>query len=308
MRTIGRPTIRERGGVTLCIATLCACAAICTTTVVHADDLRDFERARRAYEDASYRRAASMFEALVGGEVPRIRNPALILESRKYLGASYLLLRRTEDAERQFGLLLQEDSSYRLDPVRFPKAVQETFDRVRARVEREQKRAEAEAARREEAQRRAELRRLAQQNEQLRQEAQGQTTEHQNSRLVATIPFGVGQLQNQHRNLGLTLAIVQGILAAGSLATFWSHWIVRRRDVPEVDQDRFRRLARSLRISNQTITGTLAAIMLAGIIDAHVRFRPRVSKQRDSARGSGGVHVDHTIGVGPGAFQWRVRF
>ena len=62
-----------------------------------ADELSDFEAARRNYDKQSYAKAAKGFESLVGGVVPRARNPVVRLEARKYLGATYLFLGRDED-------------------------------------------------------------------------------------------------------------------------------------------------------------------------------------------------------------------
>ena len=115
---------------------------------VSADELSDFETARRNYDKQSYAKAARGLESLVGGVVPRARNPVVRLEARKYLGATYLFLGKDEEAREQFRLLLEEDPDYDIDPVAFPGAVVETFQEVQAQVTAELAQAQAlEAAR-----------------------------------------------------------------------------------------------------------------------------------------------------------------
>jgi hypothetical protein len=99
---------------------------------VAADELSDFEAARRNYDKQSYAKAARGLESLVGGVIPRARNPVVRLEARKYLGATYLFLGKDGDAREQFRLLLEEDPDYDIDPVAFPEAVVETFQEVQA--------------------------------------------------------------------------------------------------------------------------------------------------------------------------------
>jgi hypothetical protein len=101
---------------------------------VAADELSDFEAARRNYDKQSYAKAARGLESLVGGVIPRARNPVVRLEARKYLGATYLFLGKDGDAREQFRLLLEEDPDYDIDPVAFPEAVVETFQEVQAEV------------------------------------------------------------------------------------------------------------------------------------------------------------------------------
>ena len=59
---------------------------------VAADELSDFESARRNYDRQNYAKATRGLESLVGGVVPRAANSGVRLEARKYLGATYLFL------------------------------------------------------------------------------------------------------------------------------------------------------------------------------------------------------------------------
>ena len=116
---------------------------------VAADELSDFESARRHYDKQNYAKAARGLESLVGGVVPRAANSVVRLEARKYLGATYLFLGKDEAAREQFRRLLEEDLDYDIDPVAFPEAVVQTFQEVKREVSAERARKDAlEAARR----------------------------------------------------------------------------------------------------------------------------------------------------------------
>ena len=71
----------------------------------------------------------------------------LVLESRKYLAATYLFLGRKSDAEGQLELLLRAEPDYVLDPLAFPAEFVKTFSEVKVRLEQERLRKEQERAR-----------------------------------------------------------------------------------------------------------------------------------------------------------------
>src|SRR3954447_26725303 len=79
-----------------------------------ANDFEEFEAGRQAYESQDYARSADVFEQLVGGDVPRLQNRSLVLESEKYLGASYLFLGKLNQAEQHFEKLLAMEPEYML--------------------------------------------------------------------------------------------------------------------------------------------------------------------------------------------------
>ncbi|MEM6957744.1 MAG: hypothetical protein AAF411_10195 [Myxococcota bacterium] len=258
-------------------------AVLATVSSARADELSDFSEAQATYDRGAYAEAVRLFEALVGGEVPTIRNEILIVESRKYLGAAYLFQDRRPDAERQFELLLRESPDYALDPLAFSAAIQETFAAVRERLEGEAAQREAERERLERERREREMRDLVRQQEriaQLESLARQETVEERSSRWLATLPFGTGQFQNGHRSLGLALLTTQVFLASASTITFFYHRFLINEsndgaDVPES-------LERGVRITNQITTGAFAAVAVAGVIDAHVRFEPirRTTRER----------------------------
>jgi hypothetical protein len=250
---------------------------------VAADELSDFEAARRNYDRQSYAKAARGFESLVGGAVPRAQNPVVRLESRKYLGATYLFLEREDDAREQFRLLLEEDPEYDIDPVAFPEAVVTTFQEVQVQVEEERATQDALDAARLQRERAGELEELiAQQQrmEALEELASTEVVEKRNSRWIAALPFGVGQFQNENKRLGIMFAVTESAFLAASIATFVGHNSLRDED-PSPDQlDRARRVERALRIGNWVSVGALLSFYIAGVVEAEVRFRPVIREER----------------------------
>ncbi len=262
------------------------CALSGWGSTAFADDLSDFEEARRAYRVGEYRKAVRGFESLVGGVVPRTRNPVVRLESRKYLGASYLFVGKEPEAREQFRLLLTEDENYALDPVSFPKAVTDTFNEVKAEVQAELAKQRAEQAAREAAERETEMQALIGQADRIRrleELAMVETVEQKNSRWVAALPFGVGQFRNGHKTGGIWFATLQSAFLVSSIATFIGHNSLRSTSVAPDRIDDAQRAEKALRISNWVSVGLLVGTYLGGVIDAEVRFKPviRTTRKRE---------------------------
>src|SRR5262245_26997768 len=169
--------------------------APCWVSRAHANDFEDFEKARAAYDAQDYTKATTLFEALAGGDVPQLTNRSLVLESKKYLGASYLFLGRITQAEQEFTRLLQMDRDYQLDPLAFPEEVQRLFARVKKqqdayRLASEEEERLQQAHKAQEQAQRAEQERLRW--AELTQLAQTETVHEVRSRWLALVPFGAG--------------------------------------------------------------------------------------------------------------------
>ena len=252
---------------------------------VRADAFDDFRRAQRLFEAQDFQGAARRLEGLVGGEVPQVEGP-LRLESRKYLGASYVFLERSEDAERQFEALLEEDPQHRLDPVAFSRDVVELFDRVRVRLseaaaaeEERRRQAEEEAARREVELAQREQERVARLEALARQEV----VEVQNSRFLASIPFGVGQFQNGDEVLGWTFLTAGAVFAVTSIVTGLLYLDLTDQLVEAATLDvaaneatvqDIRDARDTAALLNRLSILFLGVVGIAGVVDAHVRYVP----------------------------------
>lgn len=263
---------------------VCALGFALPAAPARADDFDDFEAARRAYEQQHYDEAAERFEHLVGGQVPRLSSRPLILESRKYLGASYLFVGKTAAAEEQFEQLIRLDNAYEIDPLAFPHEVIVVFKRVRERTNRILEEAARQRRDQEERERREEARKLVEQRSRMGAIHDLATTEYvetHNSRLIAMIPFGVGQFQNRHDSLGTGLAISEGLLAATSIASFFLHESLRNETPSQADRADAEALRDGFKVTNWISTGALAVLAIIGIVDAQFRFVPVFREKRE---------------------------
>ena len=250
---------------------------------VAADELSDFESARRSYDKQSYAKAARGLESLVGGVVPRATNSVVRLEARKYLGATYLFLGKKDAAREQFRLLLEEDPDYAIDPVAFPEAVVQTFQEVQKGVAVERARRDALEAARQKRERSEEVEELNRQQQRIEAHeklASEETIEKVNSRWIAAIPFGVGQFQNENRKLGIMFATTQSAFLAASIATFIGHNSLRDENPGPGEIERANRVEKALRIGNWVSVGAFLSFAIAGVVEAEVRFRPVIRSTR----------------------------
>jgi tetratricopeptide (TPR) repeat protein len=251
-----------------------------------ADELSDFESARRQYDKKSYAKAARALESLVGGAVPRATNPVVRLEARKYLGATYLFLGKKDAAREQFRRLLEEDPAYDIDPVAFPGAVVGTFQEVQAEFAEERARRDALDAARKQRERSEEVEQLILQQQRIKaleELAATEVVEKQNSRWIAAIPFGAGQFQNGNRKLGIMFATVESAFVAAAIATFIGHNSLRDENPAPGELERARRVERALRIGNWVSVGAFLSFAIAGVVEAEVRFKPviRTTRKRE---------------------------
>ena len=265
---------------------------------VAADELSEFESARRNYDKQNYAKAARGLESLVGGVVPRATNPVVRLEARKYLGATYLFLGKKDAAREQFRSLLEEDPDYDIDPVAFPEAVVQTFQEVQKEVSTERVREDALAAARRQRERSNEVDDLIRQQQRvqaLEELAAVETVEKVNSRWIAALPWGIGQFQNQNRKLGIMFAVTESAFMAASIATFIGHNSLRDENPAPSEIDRARRVERALRIGNWVSVGAFLSFAVAGVIEAEVRFRPviRTTRKRELPED---IEKPHTTG------------
>ena len=241
-----------------------------------ASDLDQFQNARAAYDSLNYELAADLFTGLLAEASANDRRP-LIIESRKYLAASFLFLGRTVDADRELRLLLEVEPDYVLDPLEFPAEVQRAFARVKADLNERRAQDAARRSAEEVASRNARERAQAVERERLErliELARTERTVQNRSRLVAMLPFGVGQYQNGHDGLGLLLAVTEGVLLAGSITAYAFHQNLRDQ-VPADDRYDDARLAEAAsRYINQISFGLFAVVAITGIVDAQLRFRP----------------------------------
>lgn len=291
------------------LSLLALAGGIAFASPARANDFAQFQNARSAYDSLNYELAAELFSGLLSSATAEDTRP-LVLESRKYLAASYLFLGRNEQGEAQFATLLRAVPDYELDPLAFPAEVLSTFEAVQQRLaEEERQAAAAEAAAEAEkvAAERARLRRQQARLDRLIKLAKTERVEQKRSRMIAMLPFGIGQFQNGHDGLGLVLAVSETVLLGTGVATYFAHEGLP--DRPEVQQAAdVEEAERLLRWGNNLSMGLLAVVAVTGIIDAQVRFKESTSEDRERDLPPELQGFELGVGIGPGGVSLNGRF
>jgi hypothetical protein len=299
------PRCRPRAA---CLAALFAIVLAFRPGAARANDLDQFQNARVAYDSLNYELAADLFRGLLAESAPTDTRP-LILESRKYLGAALLFLGRSDEAEQQFEVLLRAEPDYVLDPLTFPEEVNKRFDAVRKRLEHERveaARAKAEAASQEQ---KASEQASTEKREKLAQLVELASIEHverERSRLVAMLPFGIGQFQNKHDSLGYVLAVSEGVLLAAGVTSYLLHESLRDEDnIDESKLDDARLAEAGFRYGNQISMSLFAVVAVAGILDAQLRFKSSIEYDRPRKLPKDLQGIDVSLGPGGVAISGR---
>ncbi|HJL20531.1 MAG TPA: hypothetical protein RMH99_33045 [Sandaracinaceae bacterium LLY-WYZ-13_1] len=275
----------------------------------------DFQQAQDAWARGEYDAVVRLLEPLVGGEIPSrvIRGDrVLVRESRKYLGAAYVLTGEDEHGAEQFEALLRaegdEMDDYRLEAAVFPSEVHSVFDEVRTRLvrERHERRDELERRREQEEERRRaallELVDLAQYDE--------VTLEH--DPLLAWVPFGAGQFQNGNEGLGWFFGVAEAAtltLSAASLSTYAA--LQDLRYCPLGTTCGAGRPSNGLVSAFAGLTwglgGAFVALAVVGIVEAHLSFVPSHTERREREVPDS-ILQDLELAAGPGGLTATLTF
>jgi hypothetical protein len=237
------------------------------------------EQGKLAYQRHDYREVEDTLRPLLYPTV-ELPNEDKIVEARRLLALSYFFQKKMPEARQEVISILSVRPGFELDPIVEPLVAVRFFENIRKEQDerlqeiRRRRRIEDEVRRREEERRREEARRKA---ERVFVEKKVRV----NSRLVATLPFGIGQFQNGNRRLGIALAVTETTLAALSLASFITlEARYPTNEVPVAEAN----LLGFLRGMQYGGGAAFWALALAGIIEAHARFVPEVVTTREIPR------------------------
>lgn len=242
-----------------------------------AGDLEDFRAARSLYEAHDWANAVTALEGLVGGETPTLDNPALVIEARKYLAATYVFLGREESARAQFERLLREEPTYALDAAQFPREVVDLFEQVRIRL------VEIRAAEARRAELEAENTGLQEENTRLQNALSEElVVEVARSQWLVQLPFGIGQFENGEEGLGAFFLATEALLTAalattGGLRTYYADQLIMVLTPIEHDQPAIEQLTSAidiLEIVNWSSAGALLLLATIGVVQANVAYHP----------------------------------
>ncbi|MFK7986529.1 MAG: hypothetical protein AB8I08_10945 [Sandaracinaceae bacterium] len=248
-----------------------------------------FQHAREAYNRGAYHEVVDLLEPLVGAALPvsaMRSDPVLVRESRKYLGAAYVLTSQEGAAERQFEALLRAEGEdlarYRLNAAVFPSSVQAAFQAVQTRLVEEQRAREAaleaETATRERERREALM--------SLYLLAQEDVIEVENSPYMPLLPFGGGQFQMGNEELGWFFALSEALTSSVATISLFSYFnLLTERDrilLGEISGDLtgLSNALTTLIAVNWVSVGVTAVLMIAGLIEGYASYRPTTTERR----------------------------
>lgn len=244
----------------------------------------EIDKARAAFVTKNYRDVETRLRHLLDG-TNLLRDPGNISQARMFLGAALVEQQREAEATPLFEKLLLDDAQFDPDPLTFPSHTLEVFidtrvqmrDRLAAKAAAEA-RAAAEQRRRLEQERVAQAKRLAT----LERMAGQREITVKHTRLVASLPFGIGQFQNGQTVLGTFFLAAEAALVIGSVITVpiylsaVSHQNaeIAGKDLQNVAAE-YRERALDARTANLAFNVLLAVTAAAGIAQAHVAFVPQ---------------------------------
>jgi hypothetical protein len=261
-----------------------------TARGAHADGRAELEKARASFHALKWNDAEERLRALLDPKTGLKERP-LISQARMYLGATLILEGKKDEAKGIFEKLVLDDPSFEPDPLSFPGDAINTFIDVRSSLLDEIRKAsqtaarlEAERRKREEAENEANRIWL----ERLKAQAGEEKITVRNSRIVASIPFGVGQFQNRQPILGWIFLGAEVAALAGTCVTYGMFRYARDRENEELLlynqlSPKWHNRAQDLRFANLGFAGGFLAIAAIGVIQANVAFVPETpeKKKRD---------------------------
>ncbi len=258
-------------------------------SAAHADPRAELEKARAAYLARNWAEAEERARVLVD-PTTGVKDRAIVSQGRMILGAALIAEGKKEQAADVFEKLILEDPTFEPDPLGFPSEVVNTFIDTRAQLAERIKNAaitaaklEAERKAREEAEREKQRVWL----EKVKAQAQEEKITVRHSRLVASLPFGVGQFQNDEPLLGWIFLGTEAALVAGTVVTLPMYLYARRREAEERNAgdierkaDQYDQRADDIQLVNLGLVGGFAVIAVAGVVQANLAFTPTKEERK----------------------------
>jgi hypothetical protein len=265
-------------------------ATICAVAPCFADDQQAFELAKNPYDAGQFAEAHARLSALLDVSLPacelpssastrcHISDPDLIERARALDAASLLVQKRDAEADAQIAKILRKNPQYAPNPALFPQEVIDRFTVVRGALRPEleaiaQQKAKEELAKRVAAQkaREAEEKWIAD----LQKMAGEEKRVIPNSRWLALIPFGIGQIQNGDVRLGVTFGVTEVLLGGACLTSIAIFYKLNATEFSTIAQrEALNSQIRTVTLVNQITFSAWAAVTVAGVIQAQIGFVP----------------------------------
>ncbi len=222
------------------------------------DPEKNFIIAEATYQYGDYPRVVRLLTPLVEPDILLVAANDLA-RAYELLGLSHFFLDQKAEAKTYFERLIQFRPDYELNPVVVPPPAVVFYEELREQLADEIKRRREELRRQQEAE-----------DAKRRRESLVVYERRLNSRFVASMPFGIGQFQNDDAGLG-ALFLGTELLASGlSVGFYLAVQDLRDADgsFPRGDVTRAKSLYQAQMISG----GIAVALIIAGIVQAHYAF------------------------------------
>jgi hypothetical protein len=248
-----------------------------------ADAQSDLEKAHSAYVAHKYGDAETRLRALLDEKNNPLTDPDSIADARMYLGAVLVAEGKKDEAGRVFEQLVLDKPDYEPDSLRV------TLDAINAFIDARTRLRDRLAALQAEQVRKLQEQRAKEQEERMKAAtrlalleklASTEVVTERHSRLLALLPFGVGQFQNGQETLGwvfLSSETILGVTSIGGVAIALSEQVqandaFARRDLPEAIS--FERRAQIAAIVADWFAAGFFAAAVGGIVHAQLTFVP----------------------------------
>jgi hypothetical protein len=193
--------------------------AVPIRALAQTDEFQRYSNAKTAYEGGDFEEAVRRFAPLVDGGPDSLTSHALLQESRKYYGASLVLVGRGMDAAAVFRTLLTDTPTEDLSPSLFTTRVRDVFNGVKSEMAAELAQREAEIREAEERQRREQEARVR--AEILSKAVLYERTIERRPLWQGFLPFGIAQFQNDQSTKGVLFLAGEGLLLGVNVVSYF---------------------------------------------------------------------------------------
>lgn len=272
-------------------------ACIAWASLALADERSDFEKARVAYLKKDYVEADARFRAMLDPKTGTVKTPELVHEAEFYWGATLFAQGNLDGAHAIWEHVVRDtNGQYTPDPLTFPTPVLNdyiSFNRSLAKAIEQQQQQQANQAALERERERKERERLEARVKELEQQTKEEAVVDKNSRLVALLPFGVGQFRNRSTSLGWFFLLTESAAVLTTVALF----IPYRYNVDQYNavlQDKtpmtpntryslankYALVAQDIRTADLITISVLGALVIGGIVEAQIDYKPSFETKR----------------------------
>lgn len=283
-----------------CLASLAFAFALAPGEV-RASEEQEIEAALRAIDELGYEKAAARFEKMLDPDAAacpksleltpagcRITEPVLQRRARGLYTIALHGLKRPNDAKQQFKQLLLNDPTFTPSPAEYPPEVIRLFTEAKKEVE-DHITARTVAAQKKQKDYESSVKAYDAWVDETEKVARTETVIVERSRLIASVPFGVGQFQNDSVALGVVfLSLELGFLTTSLVTTGLQNELMQTAicvsgagtNCGPYSTESAVDTHKTLQIVNITSLALMGATMIAGIIEAQVSFEGESPRTR----------------------------